>query len=90
MIRRTRDSNQNYMIKCQTSQIGCGNAACLQEEDVMSDFPPIILKDGSMRQREPTKLECGLFGALCATSVLGVLFWLGVQFSLHRLIIQLS
>jgi hypothetical protein len=70
--------------------MGCGNAACLQEEDVMSAFPPLSLEDGSLRQHEPTKLECGLFGALCATSVLGFLFWLGVQFSLHQLIVQLS
>lgn len=56
----------------------------------MSNFPPLSLEDGFLRQYEPTKLECGLFGALSATSVLGVLFWLGVQLSLHQLIIQLS
>jgi hypothetical protein len=55
----------------------------------MSDFPP-VLKDGTMRQRVPTKLECGLLGALCATIVLGVLFWLGIQFSLLQLIAQTS
>ncbi len=48
------------------------------------------LKDGAMRQREPTKLECGLFGALSATIILGILFWLGIQFSFLKLIIQIS
>jgi len=48
------------------------------------------LKDSATRQREPTKLECGLFGALSATIVLGVLFWLGIQFSFLKLIIQIS
>jgi hypothetical protein len=47
-------------------------------------------KDAATRQREPTKLECGLLGALSATIVMGVLFWLGIQFSLLKLMIQIS
>jgi len=42
------------------------------------------------RQRVPTKLECGLFGALSATIVLSFLFWLGIEFSFLKLVIQLS
>jgi hypothetical protein len=53
--------------------------------DVSADF-----KDEAMRQREPTKLECGLLGALSAKIVLGTLFWLGIQFSFLKLIIQIS
>jgi len=55
----------------------------------MSDFSA-DLKDEATRQRQPTKLECGLFGALSATIVLGILFWLGIQFSFFKLIIQIS
>jgi hypothetical protein len=58
----------------------------------MPDFPA-ALKDGvsaSRQQREPTKLECGLLGALSATIVLGLLFWLGVQLSILRLIIEIT
>jgi hypothetical protein len=54
----------------------------------MSDFSANF-KDQAMRQRQPTKLECGLLGALCATIILGVLFWLGIQFSLLQLIVQI-
>jgi hypothetical protein len=60
-----------------------------RKEIVMPHFPA-DLKDGALRQREPTKLECGLLGALSATIVLGVLFWIGVQFSLLKLIIQIN
>jgi hypothetical protein len=42
------------------------------------------------QKREPTKLECGLLGALTATIALGVLFWLGVQLSILRLIVQIT
>jgi hypothetical protein len=52
--------------------------------DVSADF-----KDQATPQRKPTKLECGLLGALCATIVLAVLFWLGFQFSLLQLMIQI-
>ena len=55
----------------------------------MSDFSA-DLKDEATRQRQPTKLECGLFGALSAAIVLGILFWLGIQFSVLKLIFQIS
>jgi len=55
----------------------------------MSDLPA-VLKEGATRQREPTKLECGMLGALCATIVLGVLFWLSIQFSLVSLLVQVG
>ena len=55
----------------------------------MSDFSA-DLKDEAPRPREPTKLECGLLGALTATIVLSFLFWLGVQFSFLKLIFQIS
>jgi hypothetical protein len=47
------------------------------------------LKDQAKPQREPTKLECGMLGALCATVVLAVLFWLGFQFSILQLMVQI-
>jgi|GEM_PF-5026709 hypothetical protein len=53
----------------------------------MSDFSADF-KDQANPERKPTKLECGLLGALCATIVLAVLFWLGIQFSLLQLMIQ--
>jgi hypothetical protein len=52
--------------------------------DLSADF-----KDQAKPQREPPKLECGLLGALCATIVLAVLFWLGFQFSILQLMIQI-
>jgi hypothetical protein len=55
----------------------------------MPDFPA-ALKDGVLawrQQREPTKLECGLLGALLASIALAFLFWLGIQLSLLTLII---
>ena len=58
----------------------------------MPDFPA-DLKDEvpAWRQtREPTKLECGLLGALTATIALGLLFWLGVELSILRLIVQIT
>jgi hypothetical protein len=39
------------------------------------------------QQREPTKLECGLLGALLAPIALALLFWLGIQLSMLTLII---
>jgi hypothetical protein len=62
-----------------------------QKERVMADFPPVLTDTvfASHQNREPTKLECGLLGALLATIVLGVLFWIGVQFSILNLIIQI-
>ena len=58
----------------------------------MPDFAA-VLKDGvsaSRQKREPTKLECGLIGALLATIALGLVFWLGIQLSILRLIIQIT
>ena len=44
-----------------------------------------------MRQRrEPTKLECGMLGALAATIVWAVLFWLGIQLSVLNLLVHLT
>ena len=58
----------------------------------MNDFPADLTDEvPTWRQtREPTKLECGLLGALTATIGLGVLFWLGVQLSILRLIVQIT
>ena len=58
----------------------------------MPEFPA-AQEDGAAawrQKREPTKLESALLGALSATIVLGILFWIGIQFSLLRLIIQIS
>ena len=60
--------------------------------NVSADFKdqaPGDFKDQATQQREPTKLECGLLGALCATVVLAVLFWLGFQFSILQLMVQI-
>ena len=56
----------------------------------MVDFSA-ALRDGasaSQQKREPTKLECGLLGALLASIVLAFLFWLGFQLSLITLFIR--
>ena len=58
----------------------------------MPDFPA-DLKDelpAWRQKREPTKLECGLLGALCATVALGLLLWLGVQLSILNLMVQIT
>ena len=55
----------------------------------MPDFAA-VLKDGvsaSQQKREPTKLECGLLGALLASTVLALMFGLGLQLSLLTIII---
>jgi len=55
----------------------------------MPDFAA-VLKDGvfaGRQKREPTKLECGLLGALLASIVLAFLFWLGIELSMLSLII---
>ncbi len=57
----------------------------------MADFPA-VLKDGvsaARQKREPTKLECGLIGALLASIALALLFWVGIQMSLLTLVIQI-
>ena len=49
-----------------------------------------VLKDGvsaARQKREPTKLECGLLGALLASTVLALMFGLGLQLSLLTIII---
>ncbi len=55
----------------------------------MPDFA-VALKDGvsaARQKREPTKLECGLLGALLASTVLAFIFWLGIQLSMLTIII---
>ena len=52
--------------------------------NVSADF-----EDQAKPKRQPTKLECGLLGALCATIVLAALFWLGIQLSLLQLMVQI-
>jgi hypothetical protein len=55
----------------------------------MPDFAA-VLKDGvsaSRQKREPTKLECGLLGALLASTVLALMFGLGLQLSMLTIII---
>ena len=56
----------------------------------MPDFPALF-RDGAsawQQKREPTKLECGLLGALLATIVLSFFFWLGIQLSVLTVIIS--
>jgi hypothetical protein len=56
---------------------------------VMPDFPTLS-KDGTSawrQQREPTKLECGILGALLASIVLAFLFWLRIELSMLSIII---
>jgi hypothetical protein len=58
----------------------------------MPEFP-VAHQDGSAawrQKREPTKLECGLLGALSATIVLAILFWLGTQLSVLSLIVHIN
>jgi hypothetical protein len=55
----------------------------------MPDYPALF-RDGvaaGQQKREPTKLECGLLGALLASIVLSFFFWLGLQLSLLQLMI---
>jgi hypothetical protein len=42
------------------------------------------------QRREPTKLECGMLGALVASIVWAVLFWLGIQLSMLNFMVHLS
>ena len=54
---------------------------------------PAAFKEGisaGQQKREPTKLECGLLGAMLASIALSLLFWLGIQLSILRLIIQIT
>jgi hypothetical protein len=53
-------------------------------------WPRLIAYDGlaaGQQKREPTKLECGLLGALLASIVLAFFFWLGLQLSLLQLMV---
>jgi hypothetical protein len=58
----------------------------------MPEFPTLLKGWVSawLQQRELTKLECGLLGALSASIVLAFLFWMTVQFSLLKLLIQIT
>ena len=56
---------------------------------VMSDFAALF-RDGlfaGQQKREPTKLECGMLGALLASIVLSFFFWLGIQLSVLQLMV---
>jgi hypothetical protein len=56
----------------------------------MPDFATVF-KDvvfASRQEREPTKLECGMLGALLASIVLAFLFSLGLQLSLLAITIS--
>ncbi len=55
----------------------------------MPDFPAVLTGGVSawQQKREPTKLECGLLGALLASIVLAFFFWLGIQLSMLTIII---
>ena len=55
----------------------------------MPDFAAVLQAgvSASRQKREPTKLECGLLGALLASTALAFFFWLGIELSLLTLII---
>ena len=55
----------------------------------MPDYPALF-KNGVLagqQKREPTKLECGLLGALVPSIVLAFFFCLGLQLSLLQLMV---
>jgi hypothetical protein len=56
---------------------------------LMSDLSALSKHGAStwQQKREPTKLECGLLGALLASIVLAFFFWLGIELSMLTLII---
>jgi hypothetical protein len=56
----------------------------------MADFSAVLrdAASASRQKREPTKLECGLLGALLASTSLAFLFWLSIQLSLITLFIR--
>jgi hypothetical protein len=58
----------------------------------MADFPADLKGEVTtwQQKREPTKLECGLLGALAATIALGLLFWLGVQLSILNFMVHIT
>ena len=55
----------------------------------MPDFAAVLQAgfSASGQKREPTKLECGLLGALLASTVLALMFGLGIELSLLTIII---
>ena len=55
----------------------------------MPDYPALFQGglSAGLQKREPTKLECGLIGALLASIVLSFFFWLGLQLSLLQLML---
>jgi hypothetical protein len=86
MIPRNLPLNQNSII----GLLHAGPFAdAVKGKMVMPDFPALF-KDGTsawQEKREPTKLECGLLGALLASILLAFLFWLGIELSILILII---
>jgi hypothetical protein len=54
--------------------------------DIPADLKEVV--STWRQQREPTKLECGLLGALSATILMAFLLWLSVQLSIINLVIQ--
>jgi hypothetical protein len=56
----------------------------------MPDFATALKGEVSawQQKREPTKLECGLLGALLASIALAFFFWLGIELSLITLFIR--
>jgi hypothetical protein len=70
------------------------NSQAISKESIMADYPAPH-NDGiaawwqrQHSERELTKLECGLLGALSASMVLVLLLWLGSQLSIIALSIQ--
>jgi hypothetical protein len=55
----------------------------------MPDYPALFQSGlaAGQQKREPTKLECGMIGALLASIVLAFLFWLGLQLSVLQLMV---
>jgi hypothetical protein len=55
----------------------------------MPDFAAVLQAgfSAARQKREPTKLECGLLGALLASTVLAVMFGLGIELSMLTIII---
>lgn len=55
----------------------------------MPDFAAVLQAgvSAARQKREPTKLECGLLGALLASIVLAFLFWLGIELSMLTIVI---
>jgi hypothetical protein len=86
--RQARDANQtdkSFVKSDLTPQT-------TRKESVTPDFA-VALKDGvsaARQKREPTKLECGLLGALLASTVLALMFGLGIELYMLTIIIPLA